>query len=75
MNKHYRDLEPGMANMLVPPLIQIELTGVQRAQQNKTGAITLTYTDGTRETRPCKLDMLRDFCGIVGVIDYVQAGR
>ena len=73
--QHFRDLDRGMANMLVPAGLQAHLTGVQWAKQSKSGAITLTYTDGTQETRPCRLDMLTDFAGIAGVIAYVQQGR
>lgn len=73
--QHYKDLETGMCNMLVPPSVQAHLTGVQWAKQTRNGAITLTYIDGTQERRSCRLDMCRDFAGIMGVIDYVQAGR
>ena len=73
--KRFNDLERGMVNILVPPNLHAGLTGVTRCQQDKSGAITLLYSDGTRETRPCKLDMLSEFSGLLGVIDYVQAGR
>lgn len=73
--KHYRDLESGMVNFMVLPSIEIALTGVKWAKQRKDGQITLEYTDGTLESRPCKLDINQDFASAMGVIDYVQAGR
>lgn len=72
---HFRELPNGHVNWLVPPSVQIALTGVKWAKQNKRGAITLTYTDGHTETRYSGMDMCREFSGIVGVIDFVQAGR
>lgn len=52
MTKRYTKLEGDQVFMLVPPNIQVMMTGVRWAQQDKNGDITLTYTDGNTETAP-----------------------
>lgn len=71
---HYSRLRKQI-NLLVPPSIQAALTGVKHVSQDKTGAITLTYTDDTTETRQCDRDLCTEFSGLIEAIHYVQGGR
>ena len=74
--KHYRKLRgDGMCNWLCPTNMQAMMTACTRARQDRSGKITLTYTDGTEESRDCDKDMILEFDGFFPVVGYVQAGR
>ena len=63
--------------LLVPPMIEVHLTGVFHAAQDAPGKpVTLTYTDGTTETAPFPHDLnnLGDI-GFFSVVSHVQAQR
>ena len=75
MTKHYSKLRKGMVNWLVPTNAQAMMTACQYAQQDKTGMVTLTYIDGTTESRHCKRDICTEFDGFFPVVGYVQAQR
>ncbi len=75
MTKRFSQLRKGKVNYLVPPNVQAMITACQYAQQDKTGAITLTYIDGTTETRMSDRDLCTEFDGFCSVVGYVQAQR
>lgn len=71
----YQKLEGDQCFMIVPPNINVMMTGVQRAQQDKTGLITLVYTDGTTESRPSPDKDISDFANIFSIVGFVQDAR
>ncbi len=73
--RHYSKLRGEKVNWLVPPQMQAMISGVQYAKQGRDGIITLTYCDGTEESRPCDKDMVQAFDGFLPVVSFVQAGR
>ena len=51
--KSFRDLPGGIVNHLQPPRFETLLTGVDYARQDRSGKITVTYSDGTTESAAC----------------------
>jgi hypothetical protein len=70
----FRDLPRGQVRWIVPPNLHVLLTGAQNAKQDRTGRVTLTYTDGTTESRKCAHDV-EEFDSFLALVSYVQAGR
>ena len=69
----YQKLEGDQAFYIVPPNINAMMTGVQYAAQDKSGTITLTYTDGETESADCSdLDINDIENGIFGITSLVQ---
>lgn len=56
------------------PKIELMMSGVACAGQNNTGAITLVYTDGSRESRECDRD-IETFDNLFSIVSFVQGGR
>ena len=73
--KPFRKLRKGMCNWLVPPNFIGMMSGTVHAKQTKDGVITLTYTDGTEESRKSDKDAVTDFDSYLSVVSFVQAGR
>ena len=68
----FNNLKTGTINMQGLPLFQAVLTGVDHITQNKAGAITLHYTDNTKQTKISKKDIFYDFINTVDIIEFVQ---
>ena len=47
---HFHNIPEGKVIVTVPPHIQVAMTGVVEAMQDRHGKVRLTYTDGTTET-------------------------
>jgi hypothetical protein len=74
MKQNFKTLEGEMRAWLVPANIQIMMTGAARAMQEKSGRITLTYTDGETETAMCDHD-IDEFDSWFHLVGFVQQGR
>jgi hypothetical protein len=68
----FAELAAGEVNLLVPPRIVAMMTGVQRATQDATGAITLLYDDFTQETArfamPPEMAEMENFFSVVSLV-------
>ena len=73
----FRNLEEGRVIYLSPPRIEAMMTGVIRAMQDQNGLITLTYTDGSQESRTATgtISQTVDFPDLFAVVAFVQAHR
>lgn len=60
--------------LIIPSNIEAMMTGAWKAHQDRSGVITLTYTDGVTESR--KADKpIDEFEGWFHIVGFVQAGR
>lgn len=60
--------------LVVPSNIEAMLTGAWKAHQDRSGVITLTYTDNTTESR--KADKpIDEFEGWFHIVGFVQGAR
>lgn len=71
---HHTKLKPGEKNVLCLPKFKAFMTGVSMISQDNTGAITLTYTDGERESaRPDPVPdiaQIHDAFVLIGVVQH-----
>lgn len=76
MTSHYSKLRgKNKCNWLVPPNHIGMMCGVKYARQTKSGDITLTYEDGTEETRNAVADLCTEFESFFAIVSFVQAAR
>lgn len=72
----FRKLRKGNVILLSASRIMGMMTGVIRCTQDKTGIITLTYEDGSTESRQSdKTIGTDDFPSLVYVVSFVQSAR
>lgn len=75
MTESYKTLKPGFLRVLSASRIHQMVTGVVGCVQTKDGTITLTYEDGSKESRQTNLDIEEFENGLIGIVSFVQAGR
>lgn len=68
----YQSLRGQQTYMLCPSNIEAMMTGVQYANQDRKGNVTLTYTDGTTETANCADMQLLEAASFMAVVGTVQ---
>lgn len=76
MKYHRDDIPKGQLMFLNPPNIQLMMCGLATLplpHQDRDGLITLTYSDGTTETRQADFPIESKTC--FEVVSFVQAGR
>ncbi len=75
----YTDLPDGEAIFISPLKIQAIITGACMAKQDKTGAITLTYEDGTTEkavfNNPPDVGSFDNWFDLVGMVQSQARSR
>lgn len=66
----FNHLPEDQVKAIIPPNVEMMISGVQRIEQNHTGAIRLIYQDGSDQSKPSKLDIeeFRSFFDIVGFV-------
>ena len=72
----YRNLKGQQRRIICPTNIIAMMTGAKLASQDRTGAITLTYTDNTEETRILKnAPEIESFENFFAIVRWVQDAR
>jgi len=74
MKHSYETMRNGYIRILSSPRVAQIITGVSKCTQSKDGTITLTYSDGSIETRKADQDVY-DFGGLINIVSFVQEGR
>ncbi len=70
--KPYRELPADLHNLMIPPTIEMLMSGVSMAAQDRHGNITLRYTDGTTETAACPDIEMKDETSFFRIVSTVQ---
>ena len=74
-SKPFRELAAGMCNWIVPPNVLGMISGTRYAKQTSDGVITLTYEDGSEESRKSDKDAMTEFDSYLAIVSFVQAAR
>jgi len=72
---HYSDLPEGIVNIIAPPRIQTMMSAVLDARQDSSGRITLTYTDGSKESAASTTNIADPTVAFFAIVEEVQSKR